>query len=447
MSVLVRFAPSPTGRLHAGNLRTAIINWLYARQENGQFMLRIDDTDTSRSTAEYAKAIEDDLAWLGLTHDLTAHQSARFERYDAVAQELKDKNLLYPCYETPEELARKRKRLLARGKPPVYDRAALALDEAQKQELEAEGRRPHWRFKLSGQLREFNDLIRGHTHFETASLSDPVLIRHDGGYLYTLPSVVDDIDFNVSHIIRGEDHVSNSAVQIEVFEALGSAPPQFAHHSLLVGADGGGLSKRAGSLALHELREQGVEPLALVSYIAKIGTSDPIDAHRAMDSLIEEFSFQKFGRAPAHFEMRELHHLTKKVLHETAFRDVAGRLKELRVAGGDDFWQAVRGNIAVLGDVKKWWQVVAGEMSPVIEDKNFCTIAAGLLPQEPYDEDSWGVWTNAVKQATGRKGRDLFHPLRLALTGREQGPELKLLLPLIGRARALTRLQGSSPKA
>jgi glutamyl-tRNA synthetase len=442
MSVRVRFAPSPTGRLHAGNIRTALFNVLFARKAGGDFTLRLDDTDRERSTEEFAEGIRADLAWLGLAWTREVRQSDRFALYKAAVERLKATGRLYPAYETPEELELKRKRQLARGRPPVYDRAAVKLTAEEKAKLEAEGRKPHWRFLLEQRDVVWDDLVRGRQHVDAASLSDPVLVRADGTYLYTLPSVVDDIDLGITHVIRGEDHVANTAPQIQLFEALGAAPPAFGHHNLLVGADGQALSKRDRTLSIAALREEGIEALAVASYSALIGTSDPVAPHANIDELARAFDFAKLSRAPARFDPSELRHLNAKLLHMLSFGAVADRLAAMGVGGREEFWEAVRGNLAVLADAKLWWQVVDQPLAPAIEEARLCREAAALLPPEPWDETTWSTWSSAVKQATGAKGKALFQPLRLALTGREHGPELKLLLPLIGRARAKARLEG-----
>jgi len=444
MSTTVRFAPSPTGLLHVGNARTAVLNFLFARKAGGKFMLRIDDTDAERSKPEYEAGIIEDLNWLGVAHDLFTRQSERAEAHRAAAEKLKASGQLYPCYETALELDRRRQRQIAAGKPPVYDRAALALTAEDRAKLEAQGKKPHWRFKLSQSKVKWRDLIRGEVEIDTAHLSDPVLIREDGRFLYTLPSVVDDVDFSITHIIRGEDHVTNTAVQIEIFEALGAPPPAFAHHPLLVGAGGEALSKRLGSLSLKLLREDGIEALAAVSYLAKTGTSDAIAPHASLDELIAGFAMEKIGRAPAHFDPAELSNLNAKLLHALSFEAVAARLAAVGVTGGAPFWEAVKPNLARFSDVADLWTLVAGPVAPAIEDKAFVARAAALLPPEPWDEATWNAWTGAVAAATGLKGRALYHPLRLALTGREHGPELKKLLPLIGRANALARLNGET---
>ena len=438
---LVRFAPSPTGLLHVGNARTAVVNWLFARKTGGKFFLRIDDTDTERSKPEYEAAIVEDLDWLGLGHDLFARQVERADAHRTAAEKLKASGRLYPAYETADELDRRRKRQVAMRKPPVYDRAALNLSAADRARLEAEGRKPHWRFKLSQSKVKWRDLIRGEVEIDTAHLSDPVLIREDGRFLYTLPSVADDVDFAVTHIVRGEDHVTNTAAQIEIFEALGARVPEFAHFPLLIGAGGEALSKRIGSLSLREVREDGIEPLALASYLAKTGTSDAIELRPSLDVLAAEFDFARIGRAPAHFDPKELEGLNAKLLHGLAYEAVAARLAAMGVPGGAAFWDAVKPNLTRLSEAKDLATLVTGPVEPVIEDAAFTASAAELLPPEPWDENTWTAWTKAVGAATGAKGRALFHPLRLALTGREHGPELKKLLPLIGRAETLARLK------
>ena len=442
---IVRFAPSPTGRLHVGNVRTALINWLFAKGQQGKFILRIDDTDTERSTQEYEDGIRTDLTWLGLVWDDTFSQSKRFAEYDAAADTLREMGLLYPCYETADELDRKRKIALSRGRPPVYDRAALELSDEDKAKLEAEGRTPHWRFKLSGGRVEWTDLVRGDQSIDTSSLSDPILIREDGSYLYTLPSVVDDIEAKITHVVRGEDHVTNSGAQIEIFKALGGTAPDMAHTPLLIGADGQGLSKRLGSLSMGELRAQGYEPMAVSSLLAKIGTSDNVEARETLDQLVAEFDFGKIGRAPARFDEAELLSLNAAILHGLPFDAVKERLADVDPRAADEaFWTVVRENCSLLPDVAGWVETVFGDITPLVddEDKAFVATAATLLPEGELTGESWSQWANAVKAETGRKGRSLFMTLRKALTGQEHGPDMGALLPLIGRDRALKRLQG-----
>lgn len=444
-SPIVRFAPSPTGRLHVGNVRTALINWLFAKGQQGKFILRIDDTDVERSTKAHEDALKVDLEGLGLVWAETFNQSDRFGEYDAAADKLREMGLLYPCFESADELERKRKIALSRGRPPVYDRAALDLSDEEKAKLEAEGRKPHWRFKLSGERIEWNDLVRGPQSIDTSSLSDPILIREDGSYLYTLPSVVDDIEAGITHVVRGEDHVTNSGAQIEIFMALGGTAPNMAHTPLLIGADGQGLSKRLGSLSMGELRSRGFEPMAVCSLLAKIGTSDNVEARETLDQLVEEFSFEKIGRAPARFDEAELLAVNTTLLHALPFDAVKARLAAVDPRAADEaFWTVVRENCSLLPDVAAWVETVFGTISPVIddEDKEFIATAAGLLPAGALTGETWSQWANAVKAETGRKGRGLFMTLRKALTGQDHGPDMGALLPLIGRERALERLQG-----
>lgn len=440
MTVKVRFAPSPTGRIHVGNVRAAVVNWLFARARGGVFVLRIDDTDLERSTKEYEDGIEIDLAWLGLAWDEKHNQSARFPIYQQAVERLKAQGRLYPAYETQEELDRRRKVQLSRGQPPIYDRAALKLSNEERAALEAEGRRPHWRFRLEGKRVRWEDLVRGPCEVDTASMSDPVLIREDGAFLYTLPSVVDDIDMGVTHVIRGEDHVTNTGVQIEVFEALGASAPTFAHFSLLVGADGEALSKRLGSLSISELRAQGYEPLAITSHIAKLGTSDVLEPAPSLEALSEAFDFAKMGRHPARYDPADLARLNAAVLHAMSYETAQPRLQPLDADLGEAFWNAVRANLTLFSDVAEWAQVVRGPVSPAVEDAGFLAEAATLLP----DSLDWATWAEAVKAKTGAKGRALFMPLRKALTGKDHGPEMGALLPLIGREKALKRLAGEA---
>lgn len=442
MSVKVRFAPSPTGMLHVGNARTALITWLFARSENGHFLLRIDDTDPERSKVEYEEAIEKSLIWLGLNWDEKANQKDRLGRYDEAIEQLKNDGRLYACYETPEELGLMRKALLSRGKPPIYDRAALDLTDEEIAKYEAEGRKPHWRFKLNYAPIEWNDYIRGEVKFEGADLSDPVLIREDGSPLYHLCSVVDDIDFAITHVIRGEDHVSNTAAHVQMFEALGAKPPEFAHNALISDAEGGKLSKRLGSLSIYDLKnEEGLEPMAISSLLARLGTSDPIEAFHSIDPLVESFAFSKFSRTSAKFDPNEIFRLNAKIIHDTDFDDVKERLADIGLAELDaDFWEAVKANLEKLSNIKDWWDVAKGPVEPVIGDADFIADALNVLPESPWDTNTWREWTKAVKDKTGRKGKELFMPLRQAITGMDHGPELDKLLLLIGPDKVKDRL-------
>ncbi len=440
----VRFAPSPTGLLHVGNARMALVNWLYARAHDGRFILRLDDTDAERSTEEFAEAIKRDLAWLGLNRDGLFHQSDRLDSYDAAFAILKGESRVYACYETPEELSYKRKRQLKRGRPPIYDRAALDLTGDERAKLEAEGRKAHWRFKLHHAEIAFDDLVRGPVSFDGANLSDPVIRRGDGSFLYMLPSTVDDMEMAVTHVIRGEDHVANSAVQVQLFEALGGRAPVFAHLPLMTDIRGAGLSKRRGSITLESLRDQGIEPLALSCYLAHLGTSDDIGLFDDMETLAKSFDIAHSGRASPKFDPDRLLALNAKLLHGLGFDAVSGKLADMGLGdAGGEFWLAVRANLQRITDAAGWYEVCYGDITPVIEDKEFCAAAAEMLPPEPWGEDTWKAWTGAVKDKTGRKGRDLFHPLRLALTGKDHGPEMKALLPIIGSERASARLAGA----
>ncbi len=439
----VRFAPSPTGLLHLGNARPALFNWLFARAAGGEFILRFDDTDRARSRKEYARAIARDLSWLGIEPDLVVHQSERMALYDAARDRLIEQGRLYPCYETADELARRRSRARALGRPPIYDRAALQLTPEQRAALEAEGRRPHWRFRLRGDPVAFDDLVRGPQTVNTASMSDPVLIREDGTYLYTLPSVVDDIDLGITHIIRGEDHISNSGVQVEVFQALGARAPAFAHHNLLTDSGGRGLSKRDGSLSLADLREQGFEALAVALMAVLTGTSLPVEPWNSLEDLAEKLDFSMISHGAARYDPAELETLNARILHRSDFENMRERLAGLGV-NSEQVWLALRDNITRLPQISEWLRLITGPVVPEIapDDAGFIRQAAALLPDEPWDEGTWKAWTGVLKEATGRKGKQLFLPLRLALTGRPDGPELKSLLPLIGRKECLARLSG-----
>jgi len=445
MTYRVRFAPSPTGRLHVGNVRTALMNKLVALKERGTFILRIDDTDQARSTAEFEDGIREDMRWLGLTWDETFKQSERFERYDAVAEDLKARGLLYPAYETAEELDRQRKLQRVQSKPPVYNRAALDLTDDQKAAYEAEGRKPHWRFKLSGDVVTWTDAVRGEQKIDTSSLSDPVLIREDGTYLYTLPSVVDDIDYKISHVMRGEDHVTNSGAQIEIFKAIADHVPVMAHTPLLVGADGSKLSKRLEGLSIRSLREDGYEPMAISSYLATIGTSDPTDLAEDLEAQATQFDFEKFGRAPARFDDAEMRGLNAKLIHDMPYATAKPRLDALGVGGGEPVWNTIRSNLERIDDASGWNTVIFAPLQGQIdeEDAEFCEAAADCLPKS-VDAETWSAWTNELKASTGRKGRGLYMPLRKALTGRERGPSMDAMLVHIGADRARARLRGEA---
>ena len=424
----VRFAPSPTGKLHVGNLRTALVNFLYAKANGGQFMLRIDDTDTARSSAEYEAAIRDDLRWMGMAWDCEDRQSDRIANYDAALAHLIETGRAYACYETAEELALKRKAQLNAGRPPVYDRAALKLDEAQIAAYEAEGRKPHYRFRLLDEEVRWTDLVRGEVAYHMSSLSDPVIIREDGRYIYTLASVVDDIDHHITTILRGEDHVTNSAAQIQLFEALGASAPQMGHLALLAGAEGEGLSKRLGSLSIEELRSTGMRAEAIASLLSRIGTSQPITAFASMADVVDGFDMTSFGRATAKFDSAELAMLNAKLIQSVDFASVKDELANLSIHD-EAFWLAVRGNLARVSEAQDWWAICHDNITTIIEDEAVCAAAIACLPEG---------------EITAAKGRGLFMPLRLALTGRNAGPEVAGLLPFIGRERIIARLQGGS---
>ncbi len=454
MSAKVRFAPSPTGKIHIGNARTALFNWLYAKRNGGSFLLRFDDTDTARSTRENADSIAEDLAWLGIRPDAVIRQSDRFAHYDRAADRLKKAGLLYACYETAEELELRRRVQLSRKLPPVYGRESLNLSEADRQKLEAGGRRPHWRFLLpnfdgdpSRPRRTeavWDDLVRGRQVVDLSSLSDPVMIREDGTYLYTFTSVVDDIETAISHVIRGEDHVTNTGAQLALFRALGAEPPAFGHHNLLTTSSGEGLSKRRGALSLASLRADGIEPMAVASLAVLTGTSENVTAATSMEELAERFDLASTSKGAAKFDPADLMSLNRALLRQMSFSSVEERLSRNGIAGpsAEPFWLAIRGNIDRVADTIVWWNVVqsppAGlELSEA--DRDFVRLAFDLLPPEPWDRTTFKTWVDAAKAASGRSGKQLFQPLRMALTGFPSGPELADLLPLLGRARTLAR--------
>ena len=446
---LVRFAPSPTGRLHVGNMRTALVNYLFARANGGDFMLRIDDTDDERSTPEFEAAIREDMAWMGMDWDREDRQSARLDRYSEALDRLLESGRAYKCFETPEELSLKRKAQLAAGRPPVYDRSALDLSAEEVAAREAAGEKPHYRFKLDDGAVAWRDLVRGDVSVPMSSLSDPVILRADGRVIYTLASVVDDLDHGTTHILRGEDHTTNSAAQIQLFAALGGKAPEMGHFALLAGADGEALSKRLDSLSIAQLREEGIEAMALASLLARIGTSDPVEPRAAMDELVAGFDIGRFGRATPRFDPAELKLLNGRVLGMAEYGAISERLAGLGVDFGDEdraraFWEAVRGNIATLNETRDLFRMVADTVSPVIEEAGMLGKAADLLPDGEPDIGTWDAWTKAVASETGLEGKALFMPLRLALTGQRSGPELAPLLPLMGRERVLARLRGEA---
>jgi len=437
MSVVTRFAPSPTGRLHVGNIRTALHNYLFALKNGGKFLLRIDDTDRERSTAEFDQAIREDLEWLALTADATVRQSERFDLYEREFERLKATGRVYPAYETTEELDLRRKVLLGRGLPPVYERKAPDAPAP-------EGRAPHWRFRLDHDAPiVWNDLIRGEQRFDPKLLSDPVVRREDGSWLYLLPSVIDDVDLAVTHVVRGEDHVSNSAVQIQMFEALGAKPPEFAHEALLVAAEGK-LSKRLGSYGAEHLRAEGVEPMAMLSVLARIGTSQPVEPVASLDELARDFDFSTFGRAPAHFDPHEVELVNARLLHRLDYAAVADRLPQ---GASEEDWLLLRPNLERLSDFAAWYEVLRGEVDPPElshDERLLVKDAASIAERLDWSAEPWKALSDELKQSSGKKGRELFHPLRLALTGRESGPEMAGLVARMGKERAVRRLEAAA---
>lgn len=443
--IFVRFAPSPTGWLHVGNVRTALANFLFAKSQGGKFMLRIDDTDRARSETQYELGIHEDLEWLlAAAPDVVVKQSDRFDRYELVKQDLIAKGRLYPCYETAEEIDIKRKMLISRGLPPIYDRAGLTETPEKRAEYEAQGRKSHWRFKLDAAPIVWEDMIRGRVEFDGSKLSDPVMFREDGVVLFTFATSVDDGELGITHIIRGEDHVSNTAMQVQIMQAMGHKIPVFGHMALLKMKEGK-ISKRVGGGDIRSLREGGIFPLVLASYLAKIGTSDAIDLSDSMDALIANFAINKFGRSMANYDPQELERLNQKMLHQLSYSEVRQLLvKRQDIDVSEEFWNQIKANLTTIDDTRDWWELLYQPITPVIEDKDFATTAASLLPSGEWDEGSWELLVNAVKEKTGRKGKELFMPLRLALTGREHGPEMKVVFALLGRDRAQKRLMGEA---
>ena len=435
-NVKVRFAPSPTGYMHIGNTRTALFNWLWAKKIGGEYMLRIDDTDKLRSKKEYEDSLRESLKWLGLFWSSEARQSARFDRYKEVTADLIKKGRIYPCYETPEELEFKRKRALSKKLPPIYDRQALNYTPSDIERFEKEGRKPHYRFKLEDGEISWNDAVRGEVKYEASKLSDPIIIREDGSYLYHLPSVIDDTDFGITHILRGEDHVTNTASQIQMFEAIGGTVPTFAHLPLLTGKEGK-LSKRLGSLGVRELKAEGVENMAICSYLAKLGTSENIEPFYNLDDLAQTLDFTLIGRSQPKFDVDDLKRFNQKYIHGLPFEKIKDRypVKE-------DFFNEIKSNLNVADDLLLWDKICNGIIEPQILNPSLTDTAAALLPNEPWDENTFKSWVSYIKEKTGLKGHDLFHPIRLALTGMESGPELKTLLPFIGFDKVLKRLKG-----
>ena len=441
MTVITRFAPSPTGLLHLGNIRTALINWLYARTHNGKFILRIDDTDQERSKDEYISKIKYDLEWLGIDYDDTFNQSSRFERYREQFEKLKADGRIYPCYETPEELERKRKLQMASGGKQVYDRSSLSLTDEEKRSYEDDGRKPHWRFLLQTERLKWNDLLKGELDIDLTSLSDPVLFREDGVPLYTFSSAVDDIDYNITNVIRGDDHTSNTAVQIEIINAIDKNRITFAHHALLKASSGDKLSKRDNVISIDSFRKSNLEPLAILSLLATIGTSQSIELKDSLNQIISEFKLETISTSPGRIEIDVLNALNKKQVQKLNFDDVSERLKNIDEKIDEKFWNTIRSNLETVEGVKQWSDIVFDSKLIEAEDKEYIKSAMELIPDDPWDENTWELWTSAIKEKTGRKGKELFLPLREAFTGMSHGPEMKLLIQLIGREKILERVK------
>jgi len=436
----VRFAPSPTGYLHIGNFRTALINFLFAKNKNGHFMLRIDDTDDERTKKKYEEAIKEDLSWVGINWDSLEKQSSRLSYYDQALQKLLDKKRAYPCFETAEELSLKRKKQLSSGKPPIYDRSALNLSDSDIADLKAKGRSPHYRFLLDHKDVNWNDLVKGTSQYNMSNLSDPVIIREDGRVIYTLASVVDDIDFEVTDILRGEDHMTNSAAQIQLFEALESSPPNLGHLSLLTDISGAGLSKRMGSISLRDLKDEGFQPMAISSLLSKVGSSDAIEIFRDINEIISDFDISKFGKSKPKFDKNELRGLNSKLFKMLDFSDILNQLKKFNFKISSDFWELVKGNIENLEELELWWNIIYGNIEPKYNDENFLNTALETLPEGNFDKNTWTNWTSILMEETGRKGKELYNPLRMCLTGQNKGPEMATLVFLMGRGKVLERL-------
>ena len=441
MTTVTRFAPSPTGLLHLGNIRTALINWLYARTNNGKFILRIDDTDLERSKDEYISQIKYDLDWLGIDFDETFNQSSRFDRYREQFEKLKADGRIYPCYETPEELERKRKLLIAAGGKQVYDRSAMELTDQQKKDYEAEGRKPHWRFLLKTERMKWDDLLKGEIDIDLTSLSDPVLFREDGIPLYTFSSAVDDIDYDITNVIRGDDHTSNTAVQVEIINALDQNKITFAHHALLKASSGDKLSKRDNVISISSFREANMEPISILSLLATIGTSNSIELKDNIDQIKSEFKLSTISTSPGRIEIDVLNALNKKQVQKYNFSEIEERLKKIDEKIDQKFWETIRGNLNVVEDIKQWTDIVFNSETIKPSDKDYIKIAMELIPDDPWNDETWGLWTSAIKEKTGRKGKELFLPLREAFTGLNHGPEMKLLIQLLGREKIIERVE------
>ena len=439
---ITRFAPSPSGLLHVGNVRTALLNYLVSKKDNGHFILRIDDTDTERSKDKFINNIKQDLNWLGLNYDEYYQQSERIKLYDEAFELLKNKELVYPCFETPDELDKKRKRLIARRMPPVYDRAALKHTKDEIDSFLESGKKPHWRFKLSNKKITFDDLIRGEVNVDLAAQSDPVLKREDGDYLYNLPSVVDDIEMNITHIIRGEDHITNSGIQIEIFNALDSGIPIFGHNSLLVSESGEPFSKRNSAASINQLREDGIDPNAINSLNASIGSSVDIEAYNSLNLLAQKFEITSLGRAPARYSNDQLYKLNSELLSNYDFEKIISLLGDNKGSFNREFWDCIKHNISNISEVFEWIRVIDEPINIDIDiEYEYLNVAQDLLPNEPWNIETWDQWILKIKEKTERKGKDLFMPIRLALTGKTKGPELNKLILLMGYNKVMKRLK------
>ena len=439
--ILTRFAPSPTGRLHIGNARSAILNWIFAKKNNGDFILRIDDTDIERSKDSYIELIKKDLQWLNLSWSKTFKQSERKKIYNKRIEELKNNGRLYPCFESQEELLLKRKSLLSSGKPPIYDRSSLKLSEKEKENYLAKGTKPHWRFFINEKKIYWNDLIRGEVSFESENLSDPILIREDGSLLYHLPSVIDDISENITHIIRGEDHISNTAFHIQIFEALKSNSPTFGHHSLLIDKEGKGMSKRMNSFSIDDIQKKGFENLTILNYLSTIGTSNNLTFETEVSKLIELFKISDLAKSTAKFNEDDLIKINSNILKKIEFKEALNKLEKINIhKSNEEFWNLIKNNINFLNEAIEWWAIVNDDKIYVNDKNDFLIQCASVLPSEPYDINTWEDWLKEIKKLSKKTGKDLFMPLRMALTGKKNGPEIKYLLPLLTKAQIIKRL-------
>ncbi len=436
-----RFAPSPTGFLHIGNVRSALINWAHINNKNGEFFLRIDDTDSERSKVEFINAIEEDLKWLGIKWQKSFRQSERISLYNSKVDILKKSKRLYPCFETQEELALKRKNQLSLGNPPIYDRSSVSLTKEKIKSLIDSGKKPHWRLKLEDKIIEWNDLIKGKVSFDSKNLSDPILIREDGSFLYHLPSVADDIEEGITDIIRGEDHISNTAFHIQIFEALNADVPKFGHHPFLTDDKGKGLGKRLGSLSIRNLKEDGFENITIINYLLKIGTSQNLTKIKELKNVRDSFDINTLAASSPKFSIDSLKLLNKDILKSYNFSEVKNKFLDLDIKDvTEDFWNFVKNNINFFSETKFWWHIVNSDEIYEIKDKEYLHIAANLLPLDPFTTKSWEEWTENINKKTGKKGKELFMPLRIALTGLEKGPELKYLMPLLDRKKIVRKL-------